>query len=246
MFAALKHVLRVHRHRARDAVSGRKRIIAVLEQLKAGHELLSVSVAGCRGAATSAILSVSDDRNCFMLDELSVPELHRSFLEQRRAVIRGRLHGMELRFACRLLSAGCEGGIALYEVAIPARVQSIQRRAHFRLPLIPDLAVPVNVPRLQGKPVAGQAFDLSAGGIGALLQTRSIPSRGEIVSGWSISLPHSRPLSANVEVRFARLDTTRHSLRLGGRFVGLDRKQERKLALFLAETQRKRRRFEPR
>ena len=246
MFATLKHVLTVQGNRARDAVSGRKRIIAVLEQLKASHELLSVSLAGYRTAATSAILSVSDDRNCFLLDELSDPELHRSFLEQRKAVIRGRLHGMQLRFACRLLNAGSEGGIALYEVAIPAKLQSVQRRAHFRLPLIPNLAVPVSVPRLQGKPVTGQAFDLSAGGIGALLQTRSIPSRGEIVSGLSISLPQSRPLSANIEVRFARLDTTRHSLRLGGRFVGLDRKQERKLALFLAETQRKRRRFEPR
>ena len=82
----------MHRYRARDAVSGRKRIIAVLEQLKASHELLSVSVAGCQTAATSAILSVSDDRNCFMLDELSVPELHRRFLEQRKAVVRGRLH----------------------------------------------------------------------------------------------------------------------------------------------------------
>jgi c-di-GMP-binding flagellar brake protein YcgR len=246
MFASLKHVLRVHRNGAQDAVSGRKRILRILEQLQASHELLSVYVAGYRTAATSAILSISEDRNCFMLDELSVPELHRSFLEQRKAIIRSRLLGMELRFACRLLSAGSEGGIALYQIAIPARVQSVQRRAHFRLPLIPDLAVPVNVPRLHGKPVTGQAFDLSAGGIGVLLRTRSIPDRGEIVFGLSISLPQSRPISANIQVRFARIDTTRHSLRLGGRFVGLDKKQERKLGLFLAETQRKRRRFEPR
>jgi len=228
MFASLKHVLRVHRNPARDAVSGRKRIIAVFEQLKASHELLSVSVAGCRAPATSAILGVNENRNCFMLDELSLPETHRAFLEHRKAVIQGRLHGMELRFACHLLRAGSEGGIALYEAAIPARVQSVQRRAHFRLPLIPSLAVPVNVPRLGAKPVTGQAFDLSAGGLGALLQTRNIPNRG---------LPQSRPLSANIEVRFARLDSTRHMLRLGGRFVGLDRKQERRLALFLAEQQ---------
>lgn len=246
MFASLKHVLRVHRNPARDAVSGRKRIIAVLEQLKASHELLSVSVAGCRAPATSAILGVNENRNCFMLDELSLPETHRAFLEHRKAIIQGRLHGMELRFACHLLRAGSEGGIALYEAAIPARVQSVQRRAHFRLPLIPSLAIPINVPRLDAKPVTGQAFDLSAGGLGALLQTRNIPSRGQILPDLSISLPQSRPLSANIEVRFARLDSTRHMLRLGGRFVGLDRKQERRLALFLAEQQRKRRRFEPR
>jgi len=246
MFASLKRVLTVHRNPARDAVSGRKRIIAVLEQLKASHELLSVSVAGCRTTATSAILALNENRNCFMLDELSLPEAHRAFLERRKAVIRGRLHGMELRFVCHLLRAGSEGGIALYEAAIPTRVQSVQRRAHFRLRLIPSLAIPVNVPRLEGNTVTGEAFDLSSGGIGVLLRTRNTPRRGQILPGVSISLPGSRPLSANIEVRFARLDSAHHMLRLGGRFVGLDRKQERKLALFLAEQQRKRRRFEPR
>jgi c-di-GMP-binding flagellar brake protein YcgR len=246
MFASLKHVLRVHRNPARAAVSGRKHIIAVLEQLRARHEVLSVSVAGCRTPSTSAILGVNDSRNCFVLDELRVPETHRAFLQQRKAVVEGRLHGMKLRFACHLLKAETEDGIALYEATIPARLQSVQRRAHFRLPLIPDLDIPVTVPGLQGTPATGQALDLSAGGIGVLLQIRTIPSRGEILPGLSISLPQSRPLTATIEVRFARLDSAHHSLRLGGRFVDLNREQERKLALFLAEQQRKRRRFEPR
>lgn len=246
MFASLKRALASHASTKRDRLSGRNRIISILQQLKEDHQLLSATVPGCRTAATSAILSVNESRNCFLLDELSRHEAHQAFLQRRKAVIQGRLQGVELRFACRLLKAGTAGGIALYQVAIPTRLKSIQRRAHFRLRLIPDLVVPVSVPRLEGGSVTGEAFDLSAGGIGLFLRTRNIPGRGEILRDLSISLPGARPLLADVEVRFARLDSTHHTLRLGGRFVGLGREHERKLALFLAEQQRKRRRFEPR
>lgn len=246
MFASLKRALTAHRNPEPGTVTGRKRIIAVLQQLKADHELLSVTVDGCRATASSAILDIDETRNCFLLDELTLPNVHRAFLTRRKALVQGHLNGMEVGFACHLLKAGSEAGIALYEAAIPTRLQSVQRRAHFRLPLVPELAVPVNIPRLEGNRVTGEASDLSAGGVGLLLRTRHVPGQGQILSGLSISLPESRPLSANIEVRFARLDSVHHVLRLGGRFVSLNREQERKLAVFLAEQQRKRRRFEPR
>ncbi len=246
MFASLKRILKAHRDPAGDGVYSRKRILTVLRQLKADHELLSVSVAGCRTAANSAILSVDESRDSFLLDELNLPQAHRAFVERRKALIHSHLHGMELRFAVHLLKAGSEAGIALYEVAIPERVHSVQRRADFRLRLIPNVAIPLTVPHFEGKAVSGEAFDLSAGGIGAFFRTRNLPNRGQILSDLSISLPQSRPLKASVEVRFARLDSTHHMLRLGGRFVDLGRTQERRLAQFLAEQQRKRRRFEPR
>ena len=71
-------------------------------------------------------------------------------------------------------------------------------------------------------------------------------SRGQILHELSLSLPHTRPLTAELEVRFARLDNTNRMLRIGGRFVDLERKQERLLAQFLAEQQRKLRRHGPR
>lgn len=246
MFASLKRAFAAHANPERDGVSGRSRVLSVLKKLKDDHQLLSVTIPGCRIAATSTILNVNESRSYFLLDELSSPEAHQAFLQRRKVLIQGRLQGVEVQFACRLLKAGAASGIALYQVALPTRLKNIQRRSHFRLRLIPNLAVPVSVPRLGGSVVTGEAFDLSAGGIGLFLRTRNIPGRGEIVRDLSISLPGTRPLLAHLEVRFARFDSTHHMLRLGGRFVGLDRKHERKLALFLAEQQRKRRRFEPR
>jgi len=245
MFASLKQFFQENRRPAQDTISSRKKIVAILRHLKEDHELLSVSVVGHPDPANTAVLGVKESINGFYLDELSTLEAHQAFLKQRKAVVQCRLQGVDLRFPCCLVKADSQGGIALYEVAIPKGMVRVQRRQHFRLRLNPGLTVPVTAPHFEGAMVSGEAFDLSAGGLGAFFNTRSLPSRGQVLSGIAISLPGSQPVKANLEVRFARLDSAHHMLRVGGRFRNLDRKQERLLAQFLAEQQRKRRRFNP-
>ena len=106
--------------------------------------------------------------------------------------------------------------------------------------------VPLSIANLEGETVKGEAFDLSTSGVGAFLQTRKMPSRGQTLSGVTLSLPQTRPLKTKLEIRFARQDSAHHMLRIGARFIGLERSQERQIAQFLAEQQRKRRRYDPR
>lgn len=246
MFATLKRTLqRETRDSGEENVTSRSLIIATLHQLKTEHELLCVRVPGCSDSASSAILGVKEDQGCYYLDELNLPATHKAFLKNRKAVINCRLQGMEVRFPCHLVKASSEGGIALYKISIPKRMIRIQRREHFRLRLNSGLTIPVTVPRLEGDRANGEAFDLSAGGVGAFINTSNIPSRGQILTEVSISLPQSSSFKTNIEVRFARVDDIHHTLRIGGRFVGLDRNQERAIEHFLAEQQRKRRRHDP-
>ncbi len=246
MFATLKRAIRGEtRDSGEENVTSRSMIVATLHQLKTEHELLSVRVPGCANTASSAILGVKEDQGCYYLDELNQRTTHKAFLSKRKAVINCRLQGMEVRIPCRLIKAGSDGGIALYRISIPNRIIRIQRREYFRLRLNAGLVVPVSVPHLEGRCAAGQAFDLSAGGVGAFIDTRDVPSRGQILTGVSIALPQSPAFKANIEVRFARADEVHHSLRIGGRFVSLDKNQERIIAHFLAEQQRKRRRHNP-
>jgi c-di-GMP-binding flagellar brake protein YcgR len=245
MSASLKRAFQGERNPAGEKIISRKKIIAILRQLQEGHELLGVTVPGCTSSSNTAVLGIKEGLDRFFLDELNNRGAHKAFLKQRKARIQCRLQGMELHFACQLLRASSKGGIALYELALPKAIGRVQRRQYFRLRLNPGASVPVTIPNFAGERVSGEAFDISAGGIGAFFQTRSIPTRGQLLHDVSISLPQSRPLSLDLEVRFARLDSTRHMLRFGGRFVNLDRKQERQLTLFLAEQQRKRTRYGP-
>jgi c-di-GMP-binding flagellar brake protein YcgR len=246
MFPSLNRVFQGDRKPAEQRVLSRKKIVAILQQLKACHELLSVAVPGFPQSANSAILGIREANERFYLDELSLCGAHEAFLQKRKARIACRLQGMELHFAVRLLRATSDGGIAVYEIAIPKSVLRVQRRESFRLRLSPGLTVPVTVPYLEGERVSGEAFDLSACGIGAFLKTRNIPSRGQVLTNLTINLPKAGSFKSNVEVRFARLDSAHNMLRIGARFVKLDNRQERFLAQFLAEQQRKRRRFGPR
>jgi len=246
MPATLKNALQGEaRHSGEESVTSRSKIVATLHQLKAEHELLSVRVPGCTDIANSAILGIKEDQHCYYLDELNLPATHKAFLKKRKAIIHCRLQGMEIHIPCQLLKASSDGGIALYKLSIPKRIIRVQRRECFRLRLNAGLIVPVSVPRLEGNRASGEAFDLSTGGVGALIHTSSIPSRGQVLAEVSISLPQSPSFKANVEIRFARLDEIHHSLRIGGRFISLDKNQERIIAHFLAEQQRKLRRHNP-
>jgi c-di-GMP-binding flagellar brake protein YcgR len=246
MFATLKHALQGEaRREGEENVTSRSMIVATLHQLKAEHELLSVRVPGCTDTASSAILGIREDQDCYYLDELNLPATHKAFLNKRKAVINCRLQGMEVRIPCQLLKASSDKGIALYKISIPKRIIRVQRREHFRLRLNAGLMIPVTVPRLEGHCASGEAFDLSTGGVGAFIHTRDIPSRGQILQEVSIALPQAPSFKTNVEIRFARVDDIHHSLRIGCRFVNLDKNQERIIAHFLAEQQRKRRRHNP-
>jgi c-di-GMP-binding flagellar brake protein YcgR len=246
MFATLKRALQGEtRDSGKGNVTSRSLIVATLHQLKTEHELLSVCVPGCPETASSAILGVKEDQDCYYLDELNLPTTHKAFLKNRKASINCRLQGMEVRFSCHLVKASSDGGIALYKISIPKNMIRIQRREHFRLRLDAGLMVPVTVPRLEGDSANGEAFDLSAGGVGAFMNTNNIPSRGQVLTEVSISLPQSPSFKTNLEIRFARVDDIHHMLRIGGRFIGLNRNQERLIEHFLAEQQRKRRRHDP-
>ena len=246
MLATLKRVLQGNRNPEQERITSGPKIIAILHQLKADHELLCATVPGYNGKANTAIIGIKNKRDLFYLDELNSEAAHHALLKNRKLRIDCHLQGMELQFITHMLRARTDGGIALYEMSMPKVVVQLQRRQNFRLRLSPGISVPLGIASLEGATVKGEAFDLSTTGVGAFLQTRKIPGRGQILSGLTLSLPRTRPLKAQVEIRFARQDSAHHMLRIGARFIGLDRNQERLIAHFLAEQQRKRRRHGPR
>jgi c-di-GMP-binding flagellar brake protein YcgR len=244
-FASLKQTFHNKRAPGQERITAAARINAIVRRLKEEHELLAVTVPGCEHPANTAILGVSEKRGIFLLDELNSDDAHRALLQNRKLRITCRLQGMELKFACALVNNSSDGGLAIYEIALPRQITRVQRRDNYRLRLDAGLVVPVTVPNLEGETVNGQVFDLSTSGIGAYLQTRNSPARGKVLHGVTLSLARGRPLRASIEIRFARQNASHHMLRIGARFVGLETGQERLIARFLAEQQRKRRRHRP-
>ncbi len=245
MLATLKRTLQGSSDPEQERITSSSKIIAILHQLKADHELLCATVPGLASKANTAILGIKNKSGLFYLDELNSQAAHRALLKNGKLRIDCHLQGMELQFIARMLRASTDGGIALYEMAVPKVVAQLQRRQNFRLRLGPGMSVPLGIASFEGETVEGEAFDLSTTGVGVYLHTRKIPSRGQVLSGLTLSLPKTQPLKTKIEVRFARQDSAHRMLRIGAQFIGLDRSQERLIAQFLAEQQRKRRRHGP-
>lgn len=246
MSGTAKRTLQRDRRAGEERLTSATRIGAVLEQVYEDRELLSATVPGCPDTASTAIVGFTKQRTAFYLDELSSASTHQALLKAGKLRLDCRLRGTRLHFVARLLKADTDNGLAVYEMALPSALNRVQRRESFRLRLNPGLSVQLSIPKLGGETVAGEAFDLSATGIGAFLHTRHVPACGEVLTDVSLSLPGGQPLRVNLEVRFARQNNGQHMMRIGARFVGLDREQERRIARFLAEQQRKRRRHDPR
>jgi c-di-GMP-binding flagellar brake protein YcgR len=247
MLVTLKRAFRGNRNQEQERITSGSRVSAILHQLKADHELLGITVPGCNARANSAILGIKEERGLFYLDELSNEEAHEALLKHGKLQIDGHLKGMEVQFVAHMLRANKDrNGIALYEMAAPKIIAQKQRRKNFRLRLNPGIMVPLGISSLEGEAVKGEAFDLSTTGVGAFLHTSKVPNPGQIIPNVTLSLPQTRALKTKFEIRFARQDGAHHMLRIGARFLELEPCQERLIAQFLAEQQRKRRRYEPR
>jgi c-di-GMP-binding flagellar brake protein YcgR len=217
------------------------RIRSILLELEARHEVLSATVPDCDEVSAAAILEVHDNDGSFRLEHFDSEIVHRALLHSGEIRLACRLRGTQLSFTTRLMDAEPEDGRAAYRLALPASLSCAQRRENFRLRLSPGLAVSVTVPDLDGETVKGDAFDLSATGIGLFLHTRRTPSRGQRLRGVTLHLPHSRPVLCTLEIRYVHKNAVYRTLRVGARFVALEPSQQKLLDRFLAEQRRKRR-----
>ncbi len=118
-----------------------------------------------------------------------------------------------------------------------------QRRTNFRVRLGQGGYLAINA-NIDGEQVKGEAVDLSTAGVGGYLYTHKLPVAGKRLA-ISLMLPGGCKLKTGAEIRYARRQPGRQSVRIGVRFSGLQSLQERQISRFLAAQQRKRRRFDP-
>jgi len=121
MLATFKRAIGGDRNPAGEKLTDRKKIIAILRHLKADHELLSVTVPGCKDKSNTAILGTREEHDHFYLDELNSQPAHEAFLKSRKARIDCRLQGMELSFVVHMLRANTTSPFRLRSPTLKAK-----------------------------------------------------------------------------------------------------------------------------
>jgi len=215
-------------------------IAGVLKRLQEAHVLLRITIPGENQAYLSALLELHPLDGYLLLDELNPTEGNAALQRVRRIGVTAQLQGVDISFTTELLDTGSSEQIVFYRLAMPKGLRYQQRRTSYRARINLARDIPVLLTRADGVTLEGQLFDISVGGIG----TRHKPGKtdlvqqGEVWGECIIRLDGKQEIRSALEVCFIGEDSRSRQMRLGGKFLKLDRLQIRIIENFVAALER--------
>jgi flagellar brake protein len=221
-----------------EKVTHGPQIVALLRRLRDQRVLLSARVPGHPGQFNSLLLEVDPDRNFILLDELNPRAGHELVCQTGQLRVHCQCQGIELGFVCEVEVRQGQSGVSFYRAVLPDSIDYLQRRSSYRVRVGLDLAVPVRLPVDDAAQAAdGELFDLSLGGLGAVLDSAVKLELGQILS-CDLQLPKGETLRANIEIRFIRVDPAKSNQRIGASFRNLEPTQKQSVRRFVAQLER--------
>ncbi len=188
---------------------------------------------------TTALLGVYPEHGFIVLDEFSPKEGHELLLEKNECKVTGKLDGVDLRFSVKLIEARTKSGIAFYKIETPKTVFYRQRREDFRVSTGAE-----NIPFLgyRGKDyqqtLRGSVVDISAEGMGILLDDAVNIYPGDLLPACTVTLPNKEKILFSLEARCVQTNRERGTSRIGGRFAEIDHPSHRKVVRLLKKLER--------
>lgn len=231
----------VFREVAPERITVRGMIIDLFQRAQEHKAIVFVTVPGSKTRYLSLILDVDAANGFLLLDELNPATGHEQLLAAGRFQARFTVNGVEISFAGVIDDVSRRDDINLYKVAMPSVVFYHQRRAFFRAHVSLAHTVPVSFTREDvAEEVNGRLHDISVGGVGARIHNALAHplTRGEIVPNCIIELPAGTVISSSVEIRYAGKRGAATLIQLGGKFVDLDRQQQKIIERFVTELER--------
>lgn len=231
----------VFRDPSAEKITARAVIIGFLTRIHDSRSLVTVTIPGARTQYLSTILDVNTKQGYLLLDELKREDGHKQLMRHGKFHARASVKGIEINFVSVIDTVGSTSGIGFYKIPIPQVLYYHQRRAFYRAHVSIALSVPVSLTRaLSDGDVSGLLRDISVGGIGARIEPRrsGAVTKGELMPTCAITLPGGASIYSALEVRYIDHGSRQKVLRLGGRFIDLNRQQQKIIERFVVELDR--------
>ena len=186
------------------SIRHRKEIISALEHLKKSREAIKLSTS-CGEKFITTVLEVNSEKNHVYLDVCPDETMNSRIANDKHLTFTTQTGVLVKWQSTHISKVELPDGTA-FSIPVPAVIQRIQRREHFRLTLPQGsrgmiCKIPVAEEILE-VPVR----DMSAGGIGVVLKDPLHPafSQGTILEGCSIKFPDVGVVSFKLEIRSIR------------------------------------------
>jgi len=224
-----------------EKIRNPQRIAALLKLVKDSRVLISISISGISGRFTSAIIQVDDAANYLWLDELQPGIGSQELLRRRQFKIQLRLNGIFMSFSATVDDVGSESGIAFYKLDFPTLVDYWQRRAAYRLRLFTP--VNIDVETSDGQQFSGTIIDISTLGLALAIPDHfSFKfAHGELIPTCRFQLPEDDVIDCQLAMRSYLHNKVNRNHRIGCQFVEISKPDQRRIARFVANTERQRR-----
>jgi c-di-GMP-binding flagellar brake protein YcgR len=222
-------------------------IASLMTRILDERALLTVTLSGAEAHYKSAVLAVNLEQGHLLMDELHPRDGHARFLKLNKCYAHTRLKGVDVSFVCNLRATRDEGGSALYTVDLPPLLYYRQRRADYRAHVGAGLAVPVRLANKDSASLEGVLQDISLGGIGARIKHQPAVALdvGTTFAECHLQIPESGHIQCGLELRFVAPPDARNFMRIGGRFLDLEKSQARSVAQFVTALERAQMRKRP-
>lgn len=201
--------------------------------------LVSVVLPSVREVYTSALLKVDAAAERILLDALSPEEGHALVEPGTLMHVHGKLHGVQLDFATRVLAIHRRTQLPAYLARMPGVLRYHQRRKHFRLSghQVRNDSV-IELGSAQGG-LQGRLVDLSATGLRAVFQRDPGLYRGYLLTGCRFFLAGEQHTDCHLECVRLRSNPRTGQLEVGARFIFEDSRGRSRLERGLQALQRR-------
>ncbi len=226
-----------------ENVTLRSRQLALLKRFKDHFVTITVVLPDSKVEYTSAILSIRPEQDYLILDELKPEEGHQRFLETKECTIEIYYKGEGIRFTSHLLSKGMKDDIAFYRIELPKSIHHYLQRTSYRVPITLTEKMPIYVRSQEQDLIEGEVIDLSSGGVGFRLPRTPWTERlkqGDQIAASKFVLNTGEAINCVLLVRFASLSKDKKYIRIGARYVDLDKVQIKMLERYIVTLDRER------
>ena len=243
MFKALKEIISEalgdSKKTPKYLVTKKNEIVALLKQAHKKKAFFTVQITNQDESYTTALLGIYPEHDLVALDEFSPAPGHKRFLQQKEAKVTGRVNGVELRFKAALIGVGKKSDVAFYKVKMPTALYFCQQRQSYRVSL-KGANIPFFSPGGGAIPsVRGFLLDISAGGVGVILDKKVSLSRGNMLEVCTITVPDKGEVQFKMQVDVVRDNAQGGGINFGGHFCDLSEAEQAVLQKYIAEAQRK-------
>lgn len=227
---------------------GRREIRQLLQNLIAGHALITAHLVPGHQSFLTALITLSEDDEWIFLDIGPDPVINHRALKAEQLACVTQLDKIRIQFALENVTEIEIAGRPAFAAPVPDQMLRLQRREYYRLrvPLAHCLTchLPADPDRAQSYPVEARVVDISAGGVGLVLDPSTTTAAiGTLLNGCRLTLPDGQLFEVVLEIRNVARQTARNgidTLRMGCRFAKLPRAADVQIQRYIFRTERER------